>query len=94
MAASKMRKAIAAASAAAQKEKRGAGGDSKRQRTRRSEQQEMKKRGFKTLLICTQVDESAQFFYRKLEYIDCGGLVFQGTPFSQSMEMFMRKVVG
>ena len=57
-------------------------------------EQEMKKRGFKTLLISTQVDESAQFFYRKIGYVDCGGLVFQGTPFSQSMEMFMRKVVG
>ena len=57
-------------------------------------EQEMKKRGFKTLLISTQVDENAQFFYRKLGYVDCGGLIFQGTPFSQSMEMFMRKVVG
>jgi len=56
-------------------------------------EQEMKKRGFKTLLISTQVDESAQFFYRKLGYIDCGGLVFQGTPNSQPMEMFMRKVL-
>ena len=56
-------------------------------------EQEMKKRGFKTLLISTQVDESAQFFYRKLGYVDCGGLVFQGTPFSQPMEMFMRKVL-
>ena len=57
-------------------------------------EQEMKKRGFKTLLISTQVDENAQFFYRKIGYVDCGGLIFQGTPFSQSMEMFMRKVVG
>lgn len=56
-------------------------------------EQEMKKRGFKTLLISTQVDESAQFFYRKLGYVDCGGLVFQGTPNSQPMEMFMRKVL-
>ena len=57
-------------------------------------EQEMKKRGFKTLLISTQVDESAQFFYRKIGYVDCGGLIFQGTPNSQPMEMFMRKVVG
>ena len=57
-------------------------------------EQEMKKRSFKTLLISTQVDEQAQFFYRKLGYVDCGGLVFQGTPNSQPMEMFMRKVVG
>ena len=56
-------------------------------------EQAMKKRGFKTLLISTQVDESAQFFYRKIGYVDCGGLVFQGTPNSQPMEMFMRKVL-
>ena len=56
-------------------------------------EQEMKKRGFKTLLISTQVDENAQFFYRKIGYVDCGGLVFQGTPNSQPMEMFMRKVL-
>ena len=56
-------------------------------------EQEMKKRGFNTLLISTQVDEKAQEFYRKRGYVDCGGLVFQGTPFSQPMEMFMRKVL-
>ena len=39
------------------------------------------------------VAENAQFFYRKLGYVDCGGLVFQGTPNSQPMEMFMRKVL-
>lgn len=56
-------------------------------------EQEMKKRGFRTLLVSTQVDESAQFFYRKLGYVDCGGLVLEGTPFSQPMELFMRKVL-
>ena len=32
--------------------------------------------------------------FTKAGYVDCGGLVFQGTPNSQPMEMFMRKVVG
>lgn len=39
------------------------------------------------------MDESAQSFYRKLGYVDCGGLVFNGTPFEQPMEMFMRKII-
>ena len=32
-------------------------------------------------------------FFRKLGYIDCGGLVFQNTPFDQPMELFFRKVL-
>ena len=56
-------------------------------------EQEMKQQGYKMLLISTQVDESAQCFYRKLGYVDCGGLVFSGTPFEQPMEMFMRKII-
>lgn len=39
------------------------------------------------------MDESAQSFYRKFGYVDCGGLVFNGTPFEQPMEMFMRKII-
>lgn len=56
-------------------------------------EQEMKKQGYKMLLISTQVDESAQYFYRKIGYVDCGGLVFNGTPFEQAMEIFMRKII-
>lgn len=54
-------------------------------------EQEMKQQGYKMLLISTQVDESAQCFYRKLGYVDCGGLVFSGTPFEQPMEMLCEK---
>jgi ribosomal protein S18 acetylase RimI-like enzyme len=54
---------------------------------------EMKKRGYKMTLISTQVDEGAQHLYRKLGYVDCGGLVFHNTPFDQPMEMFFRKVL-
>ncbi len=57
-------------------------------------EQEMKRQGYKMLLLSTQVDESAQSFYRKLGYVDCGGLVFHDTPFKQPMELFMRKVLG
>ncbi len=49
--------------------------------------------GDKMLLLSTQVDESAQYFYRKLGYVDCGGLLLNGTSFEQSMGMFMRKIL-
>lgn len=54
---------------------------------------EMKARGYKMTLVSTQVDEQAQHFYRRLGYVDCGGLVLGGTPFEQPMELFMRKVL-
>lgn len=54
---------------------------------------EMKNQGYKMTLISTQVDEGAQHLYRKLGYIDCGGLVFNNTPFDQPMEMFFRKII-
>ena len=56
-------------------------------------EKEMKNQGYKMTLISTQVDEGAQHLYRKLGYIDCGGLVFNNTPFDQPMEMFLRKVL-
>lgn len=56
-------------------------------------EEEMKNRGYKMVLISTQVDEDAQHLYRKLGYVDCGGWVFCNTPFDQPMEMFLRKVL-
>ncbi len=56
-------------------------------------EEDMKNQGYKMVLISTQVDESAQCFYRKMGYIDCGGLLFNDTPFEQAMEMFMRKII-
>lgn len=53
----------------------------------------MKKQGCRMTLISTQADEEAQHLYRKLGYIDCGGLVFNHTPFDQPMELFFRKVL-
>ena len=56
-------------------------------------EQEMKQQEYKMILISTQVDETAQCFYRKLGYVDCGAVVLNNTPFEQPMEMFMRKVL-
>ncbi len=56
-------------------------------------EQEMKKQGYKMALLSTQVNEESQHLYRKLGYVDCGGLVFHNTPFDQPMEMFFRKVL-
>lgn len=56
-------------------------------------EQEMKNQGYKMTLISTQADEGAQHLYRKIGYIDCGGLIFSGTPFDQPMEVFFRKVL-
>lgn len=53
----------------------------------------MKNQGYKMTLVSTQADETAQHLYRKLGYIDCGGLVFNNTPFDQPMEVFFRKVL-
>ena len=56
-------------------------------------EEEMKKQGYKMTLLSTQTDEGAQHLYRKIGYIDCGGLVFNNTPFDQPMEVFFRKVL-
>lgn len=56
-------------------------------------EKEMKKQGYKMTLLSTQVDEGSQHLYRKLGYVDCGGLLFNNTPFDQPMEMFLRKVL-
>lgn len=54
---------------------------------------DMKQQGYKMTLISTQVNEEAQHLYRKLGYVDCGGLIFNHTPFEQPMELFFRKVL-
>ncbi|WP_300823082.1 GNAT family N-acetyltransferase [Schaedlerella sp.] len=56
-------------------------------------EREMKEQGYPMTLLSTQADEGAQHFYRKLGYIDCGGLIFHNTPFDQPMELFFRKVL-
>lgn len=43
-------------------------------------EQDMKRQGYGMLLTSTQVDETAQHFYRKLGYKDCGGFVIVFLP--------------
>ncbi len=52
---------------------------------------DMTSQGYEMFLVSTQVDEKAQYFYRKLGYKDCGGLVINIPKYEQPMEMFMIK---
>jgi ribosomal protein S18 acetylase RimI-like enzyme len=54
---------------------------------------EMKNQGFGIVMTSTQVDESAQHFYRKLGYKDCGGFVIDIPNYAQPMEMFLIKEI-
>ena len=54
---------------------------------------EMKKQGYAMLLTSTQADETAQHFYRKLGYKDCGSLIIDIPRFAQPMEIFFIKEV-
>lgn len=54
-------------------------------------EKEMAAAGFKMVLLSTQADETAQHFYRKLNYRDCGCLVLNDGPLAQPMEMFFCK---
>ena len=50
---------------------------------------DMESRGYTLLLTSTQSDETAQHFYRKLGYTDCGCLLLD----SQSAEIFFGKKI-
>ncbi len=56
-------------------------------------EREMAALGYRMVLVSTQVDEDAQFFYRKLGYRECGCLVLNDCPLMQPMEMFMSKTL-
>lgn len=56
-------------------------------------EQDMKSQGYGMVLTSTQVDESAQHFYRKLGYKDCGGFVIDIPGYEQPMELFMIKEI-
>ncbi len=43
-------------------------------------EKEMKNKGYKCVLTSTQSNEEAQFFYRKLGYIDSGSLLLPNEP--------------
>ncbi len=52
-------------------------------------EREMRSLGYHLLLVSTQSDESAQYFYRKLGYTDCGTL---SVP-DQATELFLSKII-
>ena len=52
---------------------------------------DMRQKGYGMVMISTQVDESAQHFYRKLGYRDAGGLGFDLPGYEQPMELVMVK---
>ena len=56
-------------------------------------EKDMRLQGYGMLLTSTQVDESAQHFYRKLGYKDCGGFVIDISEYAQPMEMFLVKAI-
>ena len=56
-------------------------------------EKDMKAQGYDFDLTSTQVDETAQHFYRKLGYKDCGGLIIDIPNYEQPMEMFLIKEI-
>lgn len=54
-------------------------------------EEDMKAQGYGMVLTSTQVDETAQHFYRKNSYKDCGSLVMNIPGYEQPMEMFLSK---
>lgn len=54
---------------------------------------DMKAQGFGMLLVSTQADETAQHFYRRLGYKDCGGFVVDIPRYAQPMELFLVKAI-
>ncbi len=54
---------------------------------------DMRAQGFDLVLTSTQVDESAQHFYRALGYHDCGDLVLNTPGHAQPMELFLMKAI-
>lgn len=56
-------------------------------------EQDMRALGYDMLLTSTQVDETAQHFYRKLGYKDCGGFTIDIPKYAQPMELFLIKEI-
>jgi len=54
-------------------------------------ERDMRAQGYGMLLTSTQVDETAQHFYRRLGYRDCGGLLIDIPAYAQPMELFLIK---
>lgn len=56
-------------------------------------EKEMKSLGYGMVMVSTQSDESAQHFYRKLNYNDAGGLIIDIEQYKQPMELFFTKSI-
>jgi GNAT superfamily N-acetyltransferase len=54
-------------------------------------EEDMKAQAYGMVLTSTQVDETAQHFYRTNGYKDCGSLVMNIPGYEQPMEMFFSK---
>lgn len=54
-------------------------------------EEEMRCAGCGLVMTSTQVDETAQHFYRKLGYRDSGGLLLDVPGYEQPMELFLVK---
>ncbi len=54
-------------------------------------EREMAQKGYDLLMTSTQADESAQHFYRRLGYKDCGCLVMDMPGYEQPLEVFLAK---
>ena len=56
-------------------------------------EKDMKSSGYGIVMTSTQVDETAQHFYRKLSYQDSGALIVSIPKYEQPMEMFFIKEI-
>ncbi len=54
---------------------------------------DMRSQGYGMLLTSTQADETAQHFYRKQGYRDCGGFVIDVPGYEQPLELFLIKAI-
>ena len=54
---------------------------------------EMRALGYQMVMTSTRVDEEAQHFYRKLGYVDRGGIFLDSTPLEQPQELFLLKTL-
>lgn len=54
---------------------------------------DMRSLGYALAMVSTQVDETAQHFYRKLGYRDAGGLLLDLPGYEQPMELFLVKAL-
>ncbi len=54
---------------------------------------DMRSRGYGMVMTSTQADETAQHFYRRLGYRDCGGFVMPVPGYEQPTELILAKAI-